>query len=96
MQSAWLGQESHRDPDLLFCEKQIICISSPKSSPAFLSFRGRKNELLPECFQHVPRLDNVMICCGVTTLSTDPAEWQTQAIPQLTDDMGPSNSFMVE
>ena len=61
--SAALVWESHGGSDLRFFEKQIIHYLSKSPQRTFLSFSGRKNELLYELFQHVSELLNVTICC---------------------------------
>lgn len=54
-----------------FLKSKSFTYLSISPQRTFLSFSGRKNELLYELFQHVSGLLSVTICCNVTTLSVN-------------------------
>lgn len=65
-------RENHMEVPIysILKSKSLTCLSkSPQRT--FLSFSGRKNELLYEFFQHASGPLNVSICSNVTTLSVN-------------------------
>lgn len=58
-------------PIYSFLKSKSFTYLSKSPRRTFLSFSGRKNELLYELFQHVSGLLNVTICCNVTALSVN-------------------------